>query len=460
VGAVAGLDLIVIGAGMAGMNAAARASEAGARVAVIERDRVGGTCPLRGCIPSKALIRSAEVAHEVRGAAAYGVRVEGFSVDMPAVIDRVQAIIEKGGDGARSYLESLPGVSVVMGEARFRRQGELEVDGRVLRAPRVVIATGAAPALVPIPGLAETPHLTSTDVLSLRELPERLLVIGAGPVGLELGQALSRLGSRVTIVEVAPRLLPSDEPEIAEALSECLAGEGIELLVDATIERVATGPGGRPRMVVTHDGATRELEGDAVLLGAGRDAQVESLRLEEAGVEGGRKGIPVDRRLQTSGEGHFAAGDVLPAEYGPYTHTARRLGASAAANALGDDPQDVAPDFGPRAIFTDPEVVTIGMTEEQAREAGGRIGAGTSAFSGGKARAWGQERGLAKAVVDRAGRRILGAHVVAYHAADLIHPVAVAMQAGGADPLLGAFHVHPTLGERVQEAVGNALSAG
>jgi len=456
---VATLDLIVIGAGMAGMNAAARASEAGARVALIERDRLGGTCPIRGCIPSKALIRSAEIAHEVRTAGGYGVRVDGFSVDMPAVIDRVQAIIERGASSARSYLESLPGLRVVMGEAHFREAGELEVNGEVLRAPRVVIATGAAPASVPIPGLAETPHLTSTDVLSLRELPGRLLVIGAGPVGLELGQALSRLGSRVTLVEIAPRLLPGDEPEIAEALGACLAAEGVELLVGATIERAERGAGGRPRLVVTHEGATRELEGEALLLGAGRAAQVESLRLKEAGVEGDAKGIPVDRRLQTSREGHFAAGDVLPAAYGPYTHTARWLGRSAAENALGADPHDVPPDHGPRAIFTDPEVVTIGMTERQAREAGGDVGVGTSAFSGGKARAWGQEHGLAKAVVDRASRRILGAHVVGYHAADLIHPVAVAMQAGGADPLLGAFHVHPTLGERVRDAVVAALSA-
>jgi pyruvate/2-oxoglutarate dehydrogenase complex dihydrolipoamide dehydrogenase (E3) component len=183
-------------------------------VIVIERDRVGGTCPIRGCIPSKALIRSAEVAHEVRTAAGYGIAVEGFSVEMGAVTDRVQAIIDKGAAGARGYLESLPGLRLVMGEARFEEPGVVTVGGERLTAPRVLVASGAEPIVLPIPGLAQTPHLTSTDVLALRELPGRLLVIGAGPIGLELGQALSRLGARVTIIEVAPRLLAQADPEV------------------------------------------------------------------------------------------------------------------------------------------------------------------------------------------------------------------------------------------------------
>ena len=451
------VDLIVIGAGMAGMNAAARASEAEASVAVVERDRVGGTCPIRGCIPSKALIRSAEVAHEVRGAAEYGVRVDGFSVDVGAVIGRVQAIVDKGASGARSWLESLPGVRLHMGEARFEEPGVVTVDGTRLRAPRVVIATGASPRPLPIPGLAEAGYLTSDDVLTLRELPQRLLVIGAGPVGLELGQALSRLGSRVTMVEVADRLLPAGEPEVGEALAELLAGEGIELLLGAEIARVGTRPGGGPRLVAQHEGRTRELDGDAILLGAGRGPEVEPLRLPAAGVEGGPKGIPVDARLRTSQAGHFAAGDVLGPPFGAFTPTARRLGREAVNNALDIDPHDVSRDDGPRAVFTDPEAVTIGLTEAQARDAGHDVGVATSGFSGGKARAWGQERGVVKAVVNRASRRILGAHVLAYHAADLIHPVAVAMQAGGADPLLDAIHIHPTLGEPVQRAVRSAL---
>jgi pyruvate/2-oxoglutarate dehydrogenase complex dihydrolipoamide dehydrogenase (E3) component len=451
------VDLIVIGAGMAGMNAAARASEAEASVAVVERDRVGGTCPIRGCIPSKALIRSAEVAHEVRTAADYGVRVDGFAVDVGAVTGRVQAIVDRGADGARSYLESLPGVRLLMGEARFEEPGVVSVDGERLRAPRVVIASGAAPRSLPIDGLEEVGYLTSDDVLTLRELPERLLVIGAGPIGLELGQALGRLGARVTMVEVTERLLPGAEPEVGEALAELLRGEGVEVLLGAEIARAGVRPDGGPRLTVEHEGRTRELDGDAILLGAGRGPAVESLRLEAAGVEGGPKGIPVDARLRTTQDGHFAAGDVLGPPFGAFTPTARRLGREAVDNALDLDAHDVSRDDGPTSIFTDPEYVTIGLTEAQAREEGGDVGAGTSEFSGGKARAWGQERGLAKAVVDRSARRILGVSVLAYHAADLIHPVAVAMEAGSADPLLSAIHIHPTLGEPVRDAVRSAF---
>lgn len=456
---VSEFDLIVIGAGMAGMNAAARASEAQASVAVIERDRVGGTCPIRGCIPSKALIRSAEVAHEVRSAARYGVAVEGFSIDMAAVTDRVQGIIDLGAAGARDYLESLPGLRLVMGQARFEEPGVVSVGGERLRAPRVVVAAGAGPLAPAIPGLAETPHLTSTDVLALRALPGRLLVIGAGPVGLEMGQALSRLGARVTLIDQAPRLLPGAEPEIGETLAGLLSEEGIALMLDASIERIGARTDGGPRITVTWQGTTHDLDGDAILLGTGRGPAVEALALARAGIRGDGCGIPVDARLQTSQPGHFAAGDVLGPPYGAFTHTARRLGHEAAGNALGIDPHDVDPDVGPRAVFTDPEFSTVGPTEAQARAAGFDVGVGTAAFSGGKARAWGQERGVVKAVVDRSGRRILGAHILGYHGADLIHPVVVAMGAGSADPLLDAYHVHPTLGEPVQAAVRSAFAS-
>jgi pyruvate/2-oxoglutarate dehydrogenase complex dihydrolipoamide dehydrogenase (E3) component len=277
-----------------------------------------------------------------------------------------------------------------MGEARFEGPGVVAVDGERLRAPRVVIATGAAPRPLPLPGLEEAGYLTSDDVLTLRELPERLLVIGAGPVGLELGQALGRLGSRVTMVEVADRLLAGGEPEVGEALAELLAGEGIELLLGAEVARVETRPDGGPRLAVEHDGRALALDGDAILLGAGRGPLVGPLRLEAAGVGGGPKGIPVDARLRTTQDGHYAAGDVLGPPFGAFTPTARRLGREAVDNALDLDPHDVSRDDGPTAIFTDPEAVTIGLTEAQAREAGHDVGVATSGFSGGKARAWGR----------------------------------------------------------------------
>jgi mercuric reductase len=452
--------MIVIGSGMAGINAALVAQQRGARVAVVERGRVGGTCPTRGCIPTKALVRSAEVAHEIARAAEFGIRVGAVEVDFAAVMDRVRAIIEIGSSNTRRYLDGLEGLDLVLGEARLEGPAAVRVDGRRLAAPRILIATGAEPRLPPIPGLEEVPHLTSDDVLELSELPRTLTVIGGGPIALELGQALGRLGAEVTLVEVQPRLLPSEEPEIADALSALLAEEGLRIMVGATIHRAERAPDGRPRLALSHRGADLTLDAEGLLVAAGRGPAVAALGLEAAGVASGRGGIAVDARLRTSQPTVWAAGDVLGLPYGAFTHVARRLGAEVARNALGIDPHDVDPDVGPRAIFTDPELATVGLTEAAAREAGHRVRIGTGTFSGGKARAWGEERGLVKIVAEEGSGRILGAHVLAYHGADLIHPVVVAMHAGDGSgrPIADAPHLHPTLGETVKSAVEQAIT--
>ena len=455
------VDLIIVGAGMAGMNAAARAVDAGASVAIIERGRVGGTCPTRGCIPTKTLIRSAEVAHEIRRADEFGIRVGHVEVDFAAVIDRVRGIIDRGSRGAQGWLESLGGLELITGEARLEGPRAVRVDGRVLTAPSIIIASGAEPGAVPIPGLDRTPFMTSDDVLALSELPASLLVVGAGPIALELGQALSRLGSQVTLVEVAPSFLPGVDPELSQALRGFLSEEGIEILVGADIRGVEPGLGRGVRMRVAHEGSERLLPAEALLVAAGRSASVDALALPEAGVEGSVRGIPVDARLRTTAPSVWAAGDVLDPSWGRFTHVARRQGVDVAENAMGLDPHDVPRDVGPRAIFTDPELVSIGLTEDAARQAGHEVRVGAATFSGGKARAWGEERGMAKVVAEAGSGRLLGAHVLAYHGADLIHPVAVAMQAGTGDgaPIARSFHVHPTMGEVVKSAVERSQAA-
>lgn len=449
------VDLIIVGAGMAGMNAAARAVDAGASVAIVERGRVGGTCPTRGCIPTKALIRSAEVAHEIRRADEFGIRVGHVEVDFAAVMDRVRGIIDRGSRGAQGWLESLKGVELIAGEARLVGPAAVRVDGRVLTAPRIIIASGAEPAPITIPGLESTPFMTSDDLLALSELPASLLIVGAGPIALELGQALSRLGSRVTLVEVAPVFLPGVDPEFADALRGLLAEEGVDILTAVEIHGVEPEPGGGVRMRIEHDGSARQLVAESLLVAAGRSASVEALGLPQAGIDGGPRGVAVDARLRTSAPSVWAAGDVLDPSWGRFTHVARRQGVDVAENALDLDPHDVPRDVGPRAIFTDPELVSIGLTDDAARRAGHEVSVGAATFSGGKARAWGEERGMVKVVADARTGRLLGAHVLAYHGADLIHPVAVAMQAGDGDggPIARAFHVHPTMGEVVKAAV-------
>ena len=450
-------DLIVIGAGMAGINAVGRAVGDGRRIALIERGKFGGTCPTRGCIPSKALIRSAEIAHEARRAAEFGVRIGAVEVDFAAVMARVRGIIDQGSRGSRGYVESLDGVEIVDGEATFTGPDTVVVDGRELAAPTIVIATGADPTVPPIPGLDTVPYWTSDDLLlRVTELPRRLAVIGAGPIALELGQAMARLGTQVTIVEVLPRMLVAAEPELSDMLRGYLADEGIEILTG--VEIVEARPG--PALAIRHDGAARTIEADALLVATGRGPALDALALERTGVDATRKGVAVDARLQTTQPGVYAAGDVVGLPYGAFTPVARRMGVSVADNALGLDPHDVDTDVGPTAIFTDPELSSVGLTEAAAREAGHDVAVGTATFTGGKARAWGEERGMAKVIVDRSTRRLLGAHVLAYHGADLIHPLAVAINApgGSVDPILATMHIHPTLGEVVLAAVQRAAA--
>jgi pyruvate/2-oxoglutarate dehydrogenase complex dihydrolipoamide dehydrogenase (E3) component len=450
-------DLVVIGAGMAGLNAMDRAVAAGRHVAVIERDRVGGTCPIRGCIPSKALIRSAEVAHEARRAAEFGIRVGEVEVDFPAVIQRVRAIIDAGATATRTWVESLETVELIDGEAAFVSPTEVRVGERIVRAPRIVIATGAAPTRPPIPGLDRTPYLTSDDVLQLASLPKRLIVIGAGPIALELGQALGRLGAQVTMLEVHPRLLPDEDGEIVDALRDYLVGEGLVIHTGIGIERTQARGSDGVRVVVTEHGTARHVDADALIVAAGRTPVIGPLDLRAAGIDDGGQSIDVDSHLQTSQPGIYAAGDVLGGAWGQFTHVARRLGVEAAELALGLGRYDVRPDIGPHALFTDPELASIGLSEHAAREAGHEVRVGRRRFSGGKARAWGEERGLAKVVVDARTGRMLGAHILAYHAADLLHPIVVAMASGDA---VGAVrrspHIHPTLGEFVKSAVEGA----
>ena len=297
-------------------------------------------------------------------------------------------------------------------------------------------------------------------MLLLRDVPARLVVIGAGPIGLELGPGAlpPRLGRDASSRPPRP-CCPGADPEIGEALHELLEGEGIEIVCGAEVERVGTGPDGRPRVAFTADGVAREADGDALLLGAGRGPSVDGPR--PGGGRGGRRpqGHPRERAPRRPRGRATTRRGTCSARPGARTPTSR--GSSAATpprTPSTSAPTTSTPDPGPRAIFTDPEFATVGMTEKEARRAGHDVGVGLTRFSGGKARAWGQERGLVKVVADRATRRILGAHVLAYHAADLVHPVVVAMRAGSADPLLDAFHIHPTLGEPVQGAARSALA--
>ena len=355
--------LAIIGAGSAGLTAARFAARLGKRVALIEANRVGGDCTWTGCVPSKALLHAAKVAHTVRNASRYGITAKDQHIDFGAVMGRVKGAVDE------VYAQETPetlraeGVDVLEGQAEFQDARTLSVGNQEVSARRFLICTGAAPWAPPIPGLADTPYLTYESFWDLAALPDRLVVIGGGPIGCELAQACQRLGSRVTLVEAADRLLPNDEPEASQVVAQALQQDGIELRLSSPVESVGRGDHG-PGVLVRAGGES--IKGDAVLVAVGRRARVDGLRLERAGVEHSARGITVDDYLRTSAKQIYAAGDCAGGFQ--FTHYAGFQGAMAVRNMLLPGRSRARPQHPPWATFTDPEVAHAGYTEEQARQ--------------------------------------------------------------------------------------------
>lgn len=359
-------DLVAIGGGAAGLIATLTAASVGARVALIERDRTGGDCLWTGCVPSKALLASAERAHQVRTASAFGIEAGEPRVDFAAVMTRVRGAIEQAGrHDTPEYLRS-EGVDVIGAEALFTGPRTIEAGGQQLRFRTALIATGSRPTLPPIPGLEEVAPLTNESVFDLEELPRRLLVLGGGPIGCELGQALGRLGSAVTIAEALPRLLPREEPFAGEMLGELLQAEGVELQLGSRLEGIEP-TAGSPGAGVARLSGGGTIEFDRVLVATGRSPVTDGLGLEAAGIATDDRGqIVVDERLRTTADRIYAAGDVVGDLQ--FTHVAGYHGMLAMANGLFHARQKVERDWIPWATFTDPEVAHVGLTEAAARE--------------------------------------------------------------------------------------------
>ncbi|MBI4493937.1 MAG: FAD-dependent oxidoreductase [Chloroflexi bacterium] len=444
-------DLIVVGAGSAGLAAASFAARLGVRVALIERDRVGGDCTWSGCVPSKALLHAARVAQLVRRAEAVGLQRVERSLDLERVMAQVQAAV------ARVYAFETPaalardGIEVVEGAARFLDPHAVEVAGRVLRARRFIVCTGAQPAIPPIPGLAEAPYLTYADVFTLRALPKHLLVLGGGPIGVELGQAFQRLGSAVTLLEQAERILPIADPEASAALAEQLVDEGVQLRTGAAVARVEPRAGAIAVAV-----GDAEHVGDALLVAVGRRPNVAGLGLERAGVEHTGKGIPVDARLRTNQKHIYACGDVTGALQ--FTHHAAWQGFVAARNALLPGSSRGSPDAVPWVVFTEPEVAQVGLTEQEARERWGAVLVARWPIERvDRAQTAGEQRGLLKLVARQSGK-LVGATMVASAGGELINELALALERGlTLSDLASTMHAYPTYGFGIQQASAEAM---
>lgn len=444
--------MMVIGGGAAGLVTSAGAAGLGARVALIEKDRLGGECLWNGCVPSKALIACARAAHDARTAARFGVGTGEVTVDFARAMEWVrdaQRQIEPHDSPER--FRSL-GIEVIAGTARFTGDRTVEVDGRALQAKRVVVATGSTPAVPPIEGLADVPFLTNETVFSLERQPRTLLVLGAGPIGLELAQAFARLGTKVRVLEATSEFLPREDQELAEMLAQRLRDEGVDIVLDAKVRRVSRNDETILLDATRGDGTAVVAEGDLLLVATGRKSNVASLDAEQAGIATGPQGVVVNARLQTTADGVWAAGDVTGGLR--FTHVADYEARLVLRNAFF--PLSSAADYSvvPWVTFTEPELAHVGLTEREARDRhGDSVRVWRKPFNDAdRAIADGHPHGMVKLVTDRRGK-LLGGHVLGHGAGSLIAEITLAIRQGVSAASLGnTIHAYPTYPEAIKQA--------
>lgn len=453
------LDLLILGSGSTAFAAAIKASELGGRVAMVERRTVGGTCANRGCLPSKNLIEAARIVHEAGHAGFEGLTPAAVAVDFAALIGQKDALVHAyRAEKYASVAEGLTGLEVIIGDGRFEGAHAVSVDGRRIEADRFLVATGSRPAVPSILGLDSVPYLTS-DLLDadeagrLTELPSSLVVLGGGYVAVELAQLFARLGSRVTIV-ARSELLRGAEPELGSTLSEAFRGEGIELLTDARVERVAA-RGPEIDVHATTSAGRRILSAERILVATGREPNTRDLDLGRAGVQVDPSGFAtVDAELRTSAAHIWAAGDVIGHQHGSHmaTPVGARQGRIAAENSLTDAGRKFDGSLIPRAVFTDPPIGIVGRSEAEVRAARFPAVAATTPMEYvPRARAVHRTTGFVKIVASTIDERVLGVHVIGESASEIIHEAAMAMRFGAtlAD-LIDLMHVYPTMSEALK----------
>ncbi|TMF21538.1 MAG: dihydrolipoyl dehydrogenase [Chloroflexi bacterium] len=441
-------DVVVIGGGPGGYVAALRAAQLGAKTAIVEKDRMGGTCLVRGCIPTKALLQSSELYTLAKGGQPFGLVADNIGFDWPAAQKRKASVVDQLVKGVEGLLKA-GGVTSYRGAARLAGKGVVDVGGDQVQAKDIVIATGSAIARIPMPGAELT--IDSDQILELREVPKRLAVIGGGVVGMEFAAMFAALGSKVTVLEMLPQVLAMVDADLVNVYTKHLAGLGGEVHTDTKVGKVVKGNGGL-QVQFSSGGEGGAVEADQVLLAVGRVPYTDGLDAEKAGVKLDRRRVVVDQHLHTDADGVWAIGDVIGGIM--LAHVASYEGVCAVENIAGHSQR--VPDYhaAPNCVYTDPEIAHVGLGEKEAKEKGVAVKVGRFPFAAsGRALTLGQSEGFAKVLSDPESGRLLGAHIIGPRATDLIAEATLAVQNGlTLEQIDLTIHAHPTLPESLMEA--------
>lgn len=452
-------DIGIIGGGAAGLTTASGAAQLGAKTILIEQeDKLGGDCLHYGCVPSKTLIKSAHVYHQMKHAQAFGLpQVDLPPVNFRQVADRIRSVVDtiQKHDSEERFCSL--GAKVVFGQPRFVDEHAMTLNGKTISAAKWVIATGSSPVVPPIPGLADTPHLTNKEIFYMDTLPGSMIILGAGPIGIEMAQAFNRFGTKVTVIDRNPRILGKEDKDMADGVMQVLAVEGVRFVLDVSIEQVADLPDGRQVTVKDSAGDTHQVTADVILVGMGRSPNTKGLGLSGIGIALERSGIQVDSRLRTSHKHIYAAGDVNGGFQ--FTHAAGYEGGIVISNAVFHLPRKVNYTWLPWVTYTDPELASIGMNETAAKKAGIHCRVITEYFKDNdRALAEKEPEGKIKLLLDEKEKPI-GVQILGPCAGNLISEwVAVFTGNVKLSTIAGAIHPYPTIGEINKRVAGTYLS--
>lgn len=442
-------ELVIIGGGPGGYVAAIKAAQQGLKVTLIEKEDLGGTCLNRGCIPTKALLKSALLYEEAESMKSYGVTVQNVEFHLDKAMKWKERVVKRLTGGVKGLLEK-NGVEVIYGCAEFTGPNTLEVNGEQMEFDKAIIATGSAPAKPPIPGIEGENVILSRDALELNELPKSFVIIGGGVIGIELASVYRAAGSKVTIIEAMPGILPAMDKDLAEGLEKVLRKKNIKVYTGAKVTEIQ-----KDMVVMENNGEKEEIECDTVLVAVGRRPNIDGIGLDKAGIAYDRKGITVSEYMKTNVANIYAVGDAVPTPQ--LAHVASEEGLVAVENILGNK-RKMKYNAVPYCVYTNPELAAVGLTEELAQKQGINYKVGMFPLMvNGKAMVEGVRDGFIKIIIGEKYDEVLGVHIMAPHACEMIQQACVALTLEATlDELLEVIYPHPTMGEAIFEA---ALSA-